>query len=219
MNPANYHQLYWIDLELGTTLKFLKMEAMQHEMNQQLEYTLFVLNEKNQQLSEISTIDELTGLKNRRGFLSETQGLITSPSQEGKQALLLFVDMDNLKSVNDMFGHENGDFALRTIAAALSSSLKQEAIVGRIGGDEFVAFTMLDQSQSGESITEKIHSALAGVNATSDKPYYIEASIGFVNFTCSPDNNIQILLKQADDALYESKSHKRKSVLKDVKKK
>lgn len=212
---AYFHHIYSTSLELGTTLKFLKMTEEQQQTNQQLEYTLSILHEKNRQLSKISTIDELTGLKNRRGFLTETQAVITSTVNAKQRAILLFADMDNLKSVNDKFGHEDGDFALRTIATALKTSLRNDDIIGRIGGDEFVAFALLGSQQSVDTIYNRIHAKLAAMNENCDKPYYIEASIGIVDFICDENVNIQSLLKKADDALYEDKSHKRKSVLKE----
>lgn len=212
---AYFHHIYSISLELGTTLKFLKMYEEQQQTNQQLEYTLSVLHEKNRQLSKISTIDELTGLKNRRGFLTETQTVISSSINNGQHAILLFADMDNLKMVNDMFGHEDGDFALRTIATALKTSLRGNDIIGRIGGDEFVAFAILGSQQSADTLSNRIRNKLEIMNRNCDKPYYIEASIGFVDFVCEETLDIQTLIKKADDALYENKSHKRRSVLKE----
>lgn len=212
---SHFHHIYSISLELGTALKFLQMAEEQQKTNQQLEYTLSVLHEKNRQLSKISTIDELTELKNRRGFMTETQAVITSPVNRDQRAILLFADMDNLKTVNDKFGHEDGDFALRTIATALKSSMRNDDIIGRIGGDEFVAFALLGNQQSADTISNRIHAKLASMNENCDKPYYIDASIGYVAFICNEDSNIQTLLKQADIALYEAKSHKRKSVLKE----
>lgn len=210
-----FHHVYSINLELGTTLKFLKMNEEQQQTNQQLEYTLSILHEKNRQLSKISTIDELTGVKNRRGFLTETQAVISSSINQGQRAILLFADMDNLKVVNDKFGHDDGDFALRTIATALKASLRNDDIIGRIGGDEFVAFALLGGQQSAETIANRIHRKLEIMNSTCDKPYYIEASIGIVDFICDEKADIQNLIKQADDALYENKAHKRASVLKE----
>lgn len=209
-----FHHVYSISLQLGTTLKFLEMFEEQQQTNQQLEYTLSVLHEKNRQLSKISTIDELTGLKNRRGFLTEAQTIISSSINHGQRAILLFADMDNLKIVNDKFGHEDGDFALRTIAAALKTSLRNNDIIGRIGGDEFVAFALLGSQQSINTISSRIRKRLADMNEVCEKPYYIEASIGIVDFICDENTDIQTLLKQADEALYENKSHKRASILK-----
>lgn len=212
---ANFHHIYSINLELGTTLKFIKINEEQQKTNQQLEYTLSILHEKNRQLSKISTIDELTGLKNRRGFLTETQAVISSAINQGQRAILLFADMDSLKVVNDKFGHENGDFALRTIATALKTSLRNDDIIGRIGGDEFVAFALLGNQQSADTISNRIHRKLEIMNNSCDKPYYIEASIGTVDFICDENLNIQTLIKQADDALYKNKMHKRASVIKE----
>ena len=117
--------------------------------------------------------------------------------------------------VNDKFGHDDGDFALRTIATALKASLRNDDIIGRIGGDEFVAFALLGGQQSAETISKRIHRKLEIMNSTCDKPYYIEASIGIVDFICDENADIQNLIKQADDALYENKAHKRASVLKE----
>lgn len=210
----NFHHIYSTSLQLGTALKFLKMYEEQQQTNQQLEYTLSVLHEKNRQLSKISTIDELTGLKNRRGFLTEVQTVISSDFNHGQRAILLFADMDNLKVVNDKFGHEDGDFALRTIATALKTSLRNDDIIGRIGGDEFVAFALLGTQQSANTIANRIREKLAAMNEVCDKAYYIDASIGIVDFICDANTDIQVLLKQADEALYENKSHKRSSILK-----
>ena len=212
---AYFHHIYSINFELGTTLKFLKMYEEEQQTNQQLEYTLSLLHEKNRQLSKISTIDELTGLKNRRGFLTETQAVISSEINKGQRAILLFADMDNLKKVNDQFGHADGDFALRTIASALKTSLRNDDIIGRIGGDEFVGFALLGNQQSAETISNRIHKKLEDFNTNSEKPYYVEASVGIFDFVCDPELDIQDLIKNADSALYENKSHKRTSVLKE----
>ncbi len=213
---ANFHHIYSINLQLGNALRYLQMAEEQQKTYQQLEYTLSVLSEKNLQLGRISTIDELTELKNRRGFMTETQTVITSAVNRGQRAVLLFADMDNLKQVNDKFGHENGDFALRTIATALKTSMRDNDIIGRVGGDEFVAFALLGNQQSADAIANRIQARLSGMNEICDKPYYINASIGYVDFICSEDSDIQTLLKQADVALYEAKSHKRTSILKEM---
>ena len=140
--------------------------------------------------------------------------MISSDFNHGQRAILLFADMDNLKVVNDKFGHEDGDFALRTIATALKTSLRNDDIIGRIGGDEFVAFALLGTQQSANTIANRIREKLAAMNEVCDKAYYIDASIGIVDFICDANTDIQVLLKQADEALYENKSHKRSSILK-----
>lgn len=120
-----------------------------------------------------------------------------------------------MKKVNDQFGHADGDFALRTIASALKTSLRNDDIIGRIGGDEFVGFALLGNQQSAETISNRIHKKLEDFNTNSEKPYYVEASVGIFDFVCDPELDIQDLIKNADSALYENKSHKRTSVLKE----
>ncbi len=209
-----FHHIYSISLQLGTALKFMKSYDELQETNSQLTYTLSALNEKNRQLNNISTIDELTGLKNRRGFMTESTTVIKSDLNTGNKAILLFADMDNLKGVNDIYGHENGDFALRTIADTLRTCLRNGDVIGRIGGDEFVALALLGQQQSPDIIINRIKERLKKFNDASDKPYYVEASIGIVDFACRPEADLQALMKQADEALYEDKSKKRKSPVK-----
>ena len=128
--------------------------------------------------------------------------------------MLVFADMDNLKQVNDRFGHKNGDFAIKSIAQILSDSFGKNDIIGRIGGDEFVAFSFIDNPNKPEEIKSAIAKESADLNNSCGKPYYIDISLGISTFMCSPTLNIEDILHNADEALYENKKHKRKDVLK-----
>jgi len=124
--------------------------------------------------------------------------------------------MDNLKMVNDKFGHKDGDFALKSIASILNKSFRRGDVIGRLGGDEFVAFALLDESDLAKSIQHNIDKHSKFLNDTCGKPYYIDISIGISEFVCGTDVIIEDILAEADAALYSNKKYKRKSVLKNI---
>ena len=129
--------------------------------------------------------------------------------------MIVFADMDNLKQVNDIYGHKNGDFAIKSIANILKKSFSDDDIIGRIGGDEFVAFAFLDDAERPKIIRNTIAALSKELNDTCGKPYYIDISLGVYTFTCSPSTSIEEILHNADEALYENKKNKRKNVIKE----
>ena len=130
------------------------------------------------------------------------------------KALLLFADMDSLKVVNDKFGHKDGDFALKNIANILTRSFGPHDVIGRIGGDEFVCFAFVDDSDYVSLVQQRIKEYSAELNATCGKPYFIEMSVGVTEFVCDGYQTIEDLLSRADTALYSNKRYKRMSILK-----
>lgn len=206
--------IYPQSLQLSISLNFISLMKQQLSIQKKLAISATELNNKNELLSKLSITDGLTGINNRRGFLDKVQTQVTSQYNEGKQAIVVFADMDNLKQVNDTFGHKNGDFAIKSIANILEKSFEAEDIIGRIGGDEFVAFSFLDEMSKPSEIRAKISELTNELNENDGKPYYIDISVGITTFSCSPSMNIEEILHNADEALYENKKNKRKSVLK-----
>lgn len=210
----NFSEIYATSLHLGASFKYIGLLEEQSQTKEQLIVSLNEIHEKNELLNHWSTTDELTGVNNRRGFMDKTAYLINKPANKGRKAMLLFADMDSLKIVNDTFGHNDGDFALKNIANILSTSFNPTDIVGRIGGDEFVCFAFLDDPTFSSTVQERITELSSELNETSGKPYYIEMSVGVTDFECSPDIKIENLITQADNALYSNKRYKRMSVIK-----
>ena len=213
---SNFHHIYSTSLQLGTALKFLSL--LQEQIATQSKLVLYIqeIHDKNLQLNKLSTSDELTGLYNRRGFLENAHSFIVDDLHRGKKAIIVFADMDNLKMVNDKFGHKDGDFALKSIASILNKSFRRGDVIGRLGGDEFVAFALLDESDLAKSIQHNIDKHSKFLNDTCGKPYYIDISIGISEFVCGTDVIIEDILAEADAALYSNKKYKRKSVLKNI---
>lgn len=212
----HFGNIYSTSLQLSTSLNFISLMKQQLSIQKKLAISAAELNEKNNLLNQLSITDALTGINNRRGFLDSVQRHVNSQFNEGKRAMLVFADMDNLKQVNDLFGHKDGDFAIKSIANILKKSFQEDDIIGRIGGDEFVAFAFLDDPQHPTIIRHKIMELSQALNDTCDKPYYIDISIGIATFTCSATLNIEDALHNADKALYESKKNKRKNVVKEL---
>ena len=150
--------------------------------------------------------DAMTGLANRGLFLDRLGQLIYRASRRHEKFALIFVDLDNLKTINDSYGHLAGDTMLRATAISLKGSIRAEDTVARIGGDEFAA-TLLDvhQRQEIELVTNKILRSLElGVNFES-RNIPIHASIGASIFPHDGESS-EILMKQADFAMYMAKS-------------
>lgn len=211
---AHFGSIYSTSLQLGAALKYMALLREQNITQEQLKMSMNEIHEKNELLSRLSTSDELTGIYNRRGFMEKVEYYINMPSNRGMKAFLLFADMDSLKVVNDKFGHKDGDFALRNIANILTMSFGEHDVIGRIGGDEFVCFAFSEDSEYISQVQSRIKNYSAELNATCDKPYFIEMSVGVTEFVCDGNQKLEDLLSQADTALYSNKKYKRISIIK-----
>ncbi|MBR6960170.1 MAG: GGDEF domain-containing protein, partial [Clostridiales bacterium] len=195
--------------QLSVSIKSILMLEEQNKVKKDLQNSLEKFMRDNSLLSKEAKTDELTGLYNRRGFLEFTQRAITDPINRGKRALVCYADMDNLKMVNDKFGHDDGDFALREIAAILTDAFRNTDVIGRLGGDEFVVFAVVGVDNYEQIIKDRIDHITKVHNDNCNKPYPIEMSVGVCEFICSEDIDIFALLEQADEKLYVEKSMKK----------
>lgn len=199
-------------VQLGTLFRFIEMNLQEQQAQIELENSLRVIKEQNTILSFISEYDELTKLLNRRGFIE--QALTLYEKSIGKKAYLIFGDLDHLKEINDVYGHAEGDFAIQNIAERFKEVLPEDAISGRIGGDEFVAF-VLSEEEGFRNRVEKMFGKIGReYNENSDKPYYIEMSIGIHEFTCDVGITLEDMIKKSDKLLYAAKERRRQSVKK-----
>ncbi len=210
----HFGNIYPTTLQLAMSLNFISLMKQQLSTQKKLAISASELNEKNKLLNKLSITDALTGINNRRGFLDSVQSQVNSQYNEGKHAMFVFADMDNLKQVNDLFGHKDGDFAIKSISKILTKSFDENDIIGRIGGDEFVAFAFLDDPQKPSTVRNTIAEYSKELNDTCGKPYYIDISTGITTFVCSPTLNIEEALHNADKALYENKKNKRTNIMK-----
>ena len=192
-------------MQLGTLRRIINMNIHERQMQRELE-------EKNHILSMISMYDELTKLLNRRGFMEKALQMIGN--NRGKKAYMVFADVDHLKEINDSFGHAAGDFAIISAANYLRENLTEDAVIARIGGDEYVALVVTDEENYGQDIVSKVKKYAEEFNANTDKEFYVEMSVGVHEFVCENGMDLGELFKKSDVVLYEQKRSRRTSVKK-----
>jgi two-component system, cell cycle response regulator len=154
-------------------------------------------------LASLSLVDELTQLKNRRGFFELAQQALKVAQRERYPLGLFFVDLNGLKRINDTLGHLAGDQALRDTAAVLRRTFRESDIVARLGGDEFVALAHVHRDTS--VLRERLREHLDALNATDSRPYVLEVSIGTTIVSLTNQDDIETLIARADAAMYEEK--------------
>jgi len=160
-------------------------------------------------LREASITDELTGLLNRRGFriLSEQQCKVAIRNKYGIS--LLYADLDNMKYINDKFGHDEGDQALINTARILKNTFRESDIIGRFGGDEFAVFLTNDSEPKLENtIIEHVLENLKSFNEQNQHKYKLSLSMGIAYENPEHPCPIDKLITQADKLMYEQKKHK-----------
>ena len=157
-----------------------------------------------EELRALLLVDELTGLPNRRGFVTLSEHALKQAMRLEKDVLMIFIDVDHLKNINDTFGHLAGDRALIDTARVLRESCREADIVARLGGDEFVALLTVDSDQTAELIAGRIKSNVDSHNRETQRGYQLSLSVGATR-SRAEGAVLSELLAQADSALYEQK--------------
>lgn len=200
--------------QMSSAAKMITLLKTNEEIQQELEDSLTVLRENNLVLYTLSKYDSLTGVLNRRGFYIEAEKVIEETKKEGMNLLAIYVDMNNLKIINDRYGHEEGDFSIKLIGNILSEEMKEVGVAGRIGGDEFACIMKYQNDDEGEDILNKIYQRFTTFNDSSNKPYNITVSAGACLMSGEDETALQEALTQADEKLYEVKKFRKKDVAK-----
>lgn len=148
--------------------------------------------------------DPLTGIFNRRGFLSAAEEMLSNAGD--LDAFVFSVDMDKLKQINDNHGHTNGDIAIKETADALSSACGAHCICARFGGDEFILLGFAkDAARAAVAVEDKIHEHLEKFNSTSGKPYDVSVSMGVCAEHAVSIDDIKQMIRRSDWEMYEQK--------------
>jgi diguanylate cyclase (GGDEF)-like protein len=163
-----------------------------------------------EELRALSLVDELTGLYNRRGFLTlaEQQVKIANRAQRG--LLLLFADLDRLKWINDTLGHAEGDRAIQEAAAIMKHCFRESDIVARLGGDEFAVLAVEAGDAPPELFTTRLQQCLDAHNASASLRYALSLSVGVVTYDPNHPCPIDELLTRADALMYDQKRNKKR---------
>ena len=208
-SPNLYPNLSTVAVRLADNLRSIYMIEDHNKAKQSFKNSLERFMRENTVLEEQATKDELTGLYNRRGFINNTEKKINDPFNNDKVAIICYADMDNLKMVNDKFGHDDGDFALTTVAHILKDSFRDTDVIGRFGGDEFITFAITGNDINTDNVKNRIETITKKYNEEAQKPYPIEMSTGIYKFTLNGKIDIYDVINRADELLYEEKLRKK----------
>ncbi|MFT7460497.1 MAG: diguanylate cyclase (GGDEF)-like protein [Planctomycetota bacterium] len=154
---------------------------------------------------QLATMDELTGISNRRGFIALAQNFLGICLRQDIPAALIFLDLNQFKPINDSFGHAEGDKALIAFAKLMKNTFRDSDVFARIGGDEFVVLLTDTSREAVEEIIERYGHSLETYNKKADCGYDISFSYGLVIVDHKQHHSIETLLSQADCLMYEKK--------------
>jgi len=158
-----------------------------------------------EELRALSLTDDLTGLYNRRGFITLAHQEIKIANRLDKGMMLFFMDFDNLKAINDSAGHHVGDQVLIDTAHVIKQTFRESDVIARYGGDEFVALTLEIFENSELVLIKRLGENLANFNAVNPAPYRLSLSLGFAHYDPQKPLPIEELLVKADRSMYDNK--------------
>ena len=160
------------------------------------------------ELRELALIDALTGLHNRRGFLSSAEQMLRLARRSARGLVMIFLDLDHLKTLNDTLGHDEGDRALVGLAGVLRSTFRTSDMVARIGGDEFAVLAIDAPPGAVSQLTDRLLERIETHNAQARRPALLSISMGTAVLEPEDPGGIEDLLARADRAMYEHKRDK-----------
>ena len=161
--------------------------------------------ERNRQqldLRAASIIDDLTGLHNRRGFMTLAEQQAKQSIRRGVGVSIIFADLDGLKGINDQHGHSVGNEAISEAASLLKGMSRESDLVARLGGDEFA---LLVATTEAHGFHDRLDRIIGAHNTTSDRPYALSISLGVAHLAPGDDLSLDQLIAQADNEMYQKK--------------
>ena len=166
-------------------------------------------NRMSMALKSLSLVDDLTGLYNRRGFMTLAPQQLKTAERLTRKMMLVFADLDHLKQINDTLGHRMGDLALKETASLFRRTFRESDIIARLGGDEFVVLVMDTGGESATTVIDRLMANLAALNERKGLPYRVSLSIGIAHYEPGEPGLIEELLERADSLMYEQKKRKK----------
>jgi diguanylate cyclase (GGDEF)-like protein len=155
-------------------------------------------------LGNLALSDDLTGLYNRRGFMALAERQLKLGRRSGRGIMLIFIDVDEMKVINDSFGHSAGDDALKCTATALRMTFRDSDVIARMGGDEFAVLAIEASKDSEDKIKARLFEHVKSIRAA-ESHYPLSLSLGVARFDTCKRISIGELMAQADQAMYEQK--------------
>lgn len=165
------------------------------------------------EMERLATVDSLTGVYNRRHFLELASKELSRTCRYKRPLSIILIDIDFFKRINDTYGHAAGDETLKVMADTCVYALRDSDIFGRIGGEEFAAVLPEIPSDDAYLVAERLRNTISEIEVVSDgRTIRLTASMG-VTAIQAADENIEIMFKRADEALYEAKAQGRNRVV------
>jgi two-component system cell cycle response regulator len=195
-------------LQLGAQDYLVKSQTLDFLLERALRYAV-ERHRLQMAIRSLSLIDDLTGLYNRRGFTTLAEQHLKHASRHGKNLLLVFGDVDNMKLINDRFGHPQGDQALIKVAAVLRTTFRNSDLLARIGGDEFNILVLDELKDSTRIIQSRLQEEFQKFNGAAGLPFYLSLSTGIARFNPQTTTSIEAPMAAADRDLYQQKRLKR----------
>ncbi len=203
----------------GVGLEALKAGAQDSLVKPEVEGNLLIRSvryaiERNQlrmALRSMSLVDELTGLYNRRGFVTLARQQLKMADRMNRRVAQVFVDLDGLKWINDNFGHGEGDHTLIETAELLRDVFRESDIIARIGGDEFVVLALEETEPADEVFAARLRAAVTRHNTRTRRVYPLAISIGVATYDPADPCALDELMQRADRLMYVEKRGKRQS--------
>ncbi len=179
------------------------------EKQQEMKTHIKVLEQENLDLSKLSEIDELTALHNRRTLYTTGKKRYKDCLSASQNSCCIFLDMDGLKIINDNYGHKDGDIAIQGLAGILKNSFREDDLVIRYGGDEFVVLMFNINEEAVQMALERIQNQLKDFNDTGKYPWRLSSSWGYVfaDATGNPPT-FEELIEESDARLYLAKKNR-----------
>lgn len=180
--------------------------------NQQLQEEISVRKTLEQRLFHASITDSLTGLYNRRGFFEFAEKHLQIANRRNFSLHLLYMDLDNMKDINDRFGHKMGDRALIETADILTTFFRKSDIISRLGGDEFVVLMTDHANQADQhTLAARFQQQVVSANASTHRPYKLSISVGIIDYNPDAPCSVEDLLSKGDTLMYANKKKSRQT--------
>lgn len=199
--------------EIGKLSEALKSAAPQaqtltHALQRALMSTV-KQSHLDRELRSLALKDDLTRLYNRRAFLALAGQQLKVAHRKGQGVLLFFADLDNLKKINDTYGHREGDLALVRTARSLERTFRDSDVVARLAGDEFAVLALEAACENRKVILRRLDENLSA-SSSGESRYKLSLSIGVARFDPDRPAPLAKLVSMADDAMYEQKRYRLK---------
>ncbi|MBL8994771.1 MAG: diguanylate cyclase [Spirochaetia bacterium] len=201
----------WLRYFLASQIAASQALHKEREARLRLHDAISLLEQNNLKLVELSEKDPLTGLYNRRGFASRAETLWQRAQASRRPCMLIFADLDGLKQINDLHGHEAGDLAIAAAGQCLARCLRKTDLLCRMGGDEFTGMLLGVDERSLKVIGNRLDRITEAWNREKKLPWRLAISLGGRARPADPEITFNGHLALADEALYEMKKKRKAS--------